>query len=155
MSGWLVKIGDADYPARDRDMIAEWFREQRITEGSMIFDPTKGAWQTLTAYAYAYGPEIIVTTTNSLDGYRIVRYLGVEMAASDAWAIANLGTQLDKMRNRTLDVLRARAVLHGGNAVVGITFDYMWAEAIAAILTASATIVQAEKIEPPPLPAAR
>jgi uncharacterized protein YbjQ (UPF0145 family) len=146
MSGWIVKIGGTDYPARDPEMIAEWFREQRITTGSTIFDPGRGAWLSLLDYANAQGSSVIVTTTNSLDGYRIVRYLGVEMAASDAWAIAYLGTQLDRMRNSTLDVLRARAVLHGGNAVVGITFDYMWAEAIAAILTASATIVQAEPL---------
>jgi uncharacterized protein YbjQ (UPF0145 family) len=144
MAEWKVRIGEQVYPARDRDMIAEWFRDGRIVDGSAIYHGERGTWLSLVDYAEAGAPDIVLSTTPTLEGFRIVRYLGVESAATGALTLRGWTEALDGLRTNVLQVLRQRAVLYGGNAVVGITFDYLWAADLVPTLTSWGTIVLVE-----------
>lgn len=84
----------------------------------------------------------MITTTNSFEGYEIVKYLGVvsgshvigtgliatvDAVISDA-AGAEVGTyakKIDKIKLIAQKRLIEKSVIMGGNAVIGVDFDYL------------------------------
>ena len=85
--------------------------------------------------------DVILTTTNHIEGRRVVKYLGIESVevvigtgpfAEFTGEIADfLGrrstafeTKLQKAKQTAMLVLQQRAVVKGGNAVVGVDLDY-------------------------------
>jgi len=145
---WIVKIGDAEYPAQNEDMILEWIRLNRITPESTIFSPHNKAWLTVLQFAEALGPAVMLSTTPSLEGFRILQYLGVEAGESDALALVFMSTaeQMLSMRQTALFVLQQRAILRGGNAVVGVELDFFHFREAHLCAHAYGTVVVAEKL---------
>lgn len=85
---------------------------------------------------------IIISTTPSLEGYKINEYLGIESAeviigtglATDfisgitdlvGGRASGYGSSLSKAKQEAFDILRFKGALLGGNAIVGVNADYM------------------------------
>ena len=106
----------------------------------------------------------MITTTNSFEGYEIVKYLGVvsgshvigtgliatvDAVISDA-AGAEVGTyakKLDKIKLIAQKRLIEKSVMMGGNAVIGVDFDYLtFSRADLIGISANGTSVILKKI---------
>lgn len=86
------------------------------------------------------GPPLIATTTHTIEGYRIVRYLGMVrgimvrspnvIESINGWGDGLLGGKqntftgmCEKTRSEAYDILVKNAKAMGANAVVGIAYD--------------------------------
>jgi len=106
---------------------------------------------------------VILTTTNNVDGYRVVEYIGIgsvevvigtgiisEFGASVANVFGGRATEfeikLNKGKEASLLKLKYAAFEVGGNAVIGIDLDYTEFKSNTIGIVASGTIVKIEKI---------
>lgn len=104
---------------------------------------------------------MLITSTATLDGYRIVRYLGplavdVPVGASGSMLDnmkEGLGlrgsrqrTAIDRALEKAQDLLVQRAQAHGGNALIGFRVDVVRNGRGKTLLLASATQVVAEPV---------
>ena len=102
--------------------------------------------------------KFIVSTTSSLDGYRINEYLGVETAEIVLTAGAktemfgaiakiigvrstHMETKLDKARNEAFQVLREKAERLGANALIGLSLVLTAFEKNSMGIIVTATLV--------------
>ena len=149
---WLVKIDDIDYPARDLDMIREWLRGGRIAPASTLFDPRRGTWMSLDDLAGELAPSVLLTTTPSVSGQRITHYMGLQTGehVTDALTSTFTGVKqsLHETRKMADNLLRRRAVLMGGNAVVGVKLDYFQFGDLLLCVSIAGTVVRIEPETP-------
>jgi uncharacterized protein YbjQ (UPF0145 family) len=106
--------------------------------------------------------DIKVTTTATLDGYRIKRYIDVESAEivlgtgafseftgdiSDFFGTRSTAfeTKLHKARKTAMDKLRYIAFERGGNAIIGIDLDFTEFSNNRIGLIANGTVVEVER----------
>lgn len=105
---------------------------------------------------------LLVVTTPILDGYEIEEYLGVQSAEivagtsifkdfSASWADF-LGTYshgytstLSSTKNDAFEILKYKAALLGGNAVIGIDIDYIEINTMLGVVV-SGTVVKVKKV---------
>jgi uncharacterized protein YbjQ (UPF0145 family) len=104
---------------------------------------------------------MIVTTTNSIDGHKIVEYRGIVVGEAIMGAnivrdiFANVTdivggrsgayeTKLQEGRDTALRELEQRALAAGGNAVVGVDLDYEVVGQSMLMVSASGTAVVIE-----------
>lgn len=89
--------------------------------------------------------EVLITTTHTIEGYQIKKYIDIAFGmgvAGNGWPmITEERIMLAKVI--ALRKLRQSALIAGGNAVVGVEIDFSFFDVQAAI-TASGTIVHAE-----------
>jgi uncharacterized protein YbjQ (UPF0145 family) len=103
--------------------------------------------------------EIQLTTTPSLDGYSVARYIDIESVeivvgtgmfsefggdVADFFGARSTAfeNKLQKAKRTALDKLKYRAVERGGNAVIGIDLDYTEFSGNRIGLIANGTIVE-------------
>lgn len=106
---------------------------------------------------------MIMTTTNTLEGYRITAYHGVTVGEAilganvvrDLFAgitdiiggrSSSYEASLQEARDTAMRELQERAAAIGGNAVVGIDLDYEVVGSSMLMVSASGTAVTAEKV---------
>jgi uncharacterized protein YbjQ (UPF0145 family) len=111
--------------------------------------------------------ELPITTTDSIDGYRVVRYIGIEsveyvigtgvfseIASGLADLVGSRSTgfehKLQDAKNEALAALKYRAAERGGNAVIGIDLDFTEFSGNRVALIANGTVVVIEPITPEP-----
>jgi uncharacterized protein YbjQ (UPF0145 family) len=147
---WLVKIDDIDYPARDVDMIREWLRGGRIKPTSTLFDPRRGAWISLNDLAGELAPSILLTTTPSVSGHRITHFMGLQTGEhlTHGLKFKDILQDLHDTRKTADNLLRRRAVLMGGNAVVGVKLDYFQFTEMLLCVSIAGTVVRIEPETP-------
>jgi len=109
--------------------------------------------------------DIILTTTNNLEGYEILEYLGIESVelVMGTGIISEVVSDLsdligersgqfeDKMANakkNALTRLRKKAFDSGGNAVIGIELDYPVYSGNKMGVVVYGTVVKTKKITP-------
>ncbi|MDE5588103.1 MAG: YbjQ family protein, partial [Acetatifactor sp.] len=83
-----------------------------------------------------------LTTSNSFEGYKISKYYGIasgstvlgtgflsegRAAVSDAFGIENdsFSDKLEQARNSSIKKMIDEAIKQGGNALIGVSFDYI------------------------------
>ncbi|MBB2487789.1 YbjQ family protein [Mitsuaria sp. WAJ17] len=112
---------------------------------------------------------MITTTTTSIDGATISRYLGIvtgevilgthlfsDMAADfrDRFGgrVGGYERNLAQARSQALRKMQTQAMEQGGNAVVGVKLDYetVGPQASLLMVTACGTAVLAERVGPAP-----
>jgi uncharacterized protein YbjQ (UPF0145 family) len=72
--------------------------------------------------------KVVVTTTPSIEGYAIVKYIGIESVAVDATALFSEMRQLHIAKEQAMFALKTLAVEKQANAIVGVDLDYtQWA----------------------------
>jgi uncharacterized protein YbjQ (UPF0145 family) len=154
MAQWKVRIGEEEFPARDRQMVIDWIVEGRLRADSAIYDPALRDWVSYADFADQLAAGIMITTTPSFEGQHIVRYIDVECGEQTEHAIlgaAQTPGALARVRATAVHRLRIRAALRGGNAVVGLDVNYLAFDlGVAAI--ASGTVVVIEPSAAPQRP---
>jgi len=102
---------------------------------------------------------IIITTTHNIDGYKVIKYLGIESieyvlgtgvfseitsSFQDFFGARSTAyeTKLGKAKKNVIDGLKYLAHLKGGNAVIGVNLNYTEFSGDRVGLIASGTIVQ-------------
>jgi uncharacterized protein YbjQ (UPF0145 family) len=97
-----------------------------------------------------------MTTTDSIEGYKIVRYLGIVGGESvnSAWFGGGSKTQLHASIQQAVNDLRQTAEAAGANAIVGVVIDQegMLQNRIAIVAYGTAVVVQPTQEPPPVLP---
>ena len=106
-----------------------------------------------------------ITTTHTIEGHRVVRYLDIESVeivvgtgmfsefggdVADFFGARSTAFEkkLQKAKRTALDKLRYLAFDRGGNAVLGVDLDYTEFSGNRIGLIANGTIVRVEPIEP-------
>jgi uncharacterized protein YbjQ (UPF0145 family) len=115
------------------------------------------------AYVERVIAPIVLTTTPTVDGFRIARYIDIEsveiVMGTGAWSEAGgdvtdfLGTRatdfekkIRKARKTAVDKLRFLAAERGGNAVVGVDLDFTEFSSNRVGVMANGTVVVVERI---------
>lgn len=161
-NGWLIRIAEKDYPVDSLETLASWRIQRRVPDNGEIFDPRKAAWVKVTDFFTALLSTITATTTPSVEGSRIARYLGIESVevVPGTGLMAELRTGLEDLLGRrsgdfeqmlqqakrlALEHLLLVAFLRGANAVVGVDLDYTEFSNNRVAVIASGTLVQVER----------
>lgn len=161
MTDWVIRVKKDEYRARDREMVLEWVREGRVPFESQIFDPDKQRWQPFRDFVIEMSHGVLLTTTGSLDGYRVIRYIDIESVEfvigtglwseftgewSDFFGARStvFEQKLQRAKAGALNALRVLAAKRGGNAVIGVDLDYTEFSGNRIGLIANGTIVLVE-----------
>jgi uncharacterized protein YbjQ (UPF0145 family) len=108
--------------------------------------------------------KVVVTTTHGLDGFRVVRYLGIEsvefvigtgLFAETATAVQDIfgarstafEQKLQEAKTHAMTTLKIRAAEKGGNAVIGVDLDYAEFTGNRIALVINGTIVVVMPVE--------
>jgi uncharacterized protein YbjQ (UPF0145 family) len=125
MAQWTIRYGGKDYVAPDRATLLEWLRADHIKNDTEVFDPVQGVWTTAEAVIRESAKDVVLSTTETVAGHRIVKYLGVESGESGTHVFTlKFGNELNRMHGEALDVLRQRVVIRGGNAAVAVRVNF-------------------------------
>lgn len=107
--------------------------------------------------------QVMVTTTNNIDGYSVSEYLGIESVEIipgtgvlsefstgilDFLAARSKGfeSKLQKAKAEALSMLKFLAAEMGGNAIIGIDLDYAEFSGNRVAVIVNGTIVKVEKL---------
>jgi uncharacterized protein YbjQ (UPF0145 family) len=107
--------------------------------------------------------DILLTTTNNIDGYKIEKYLDVtcvevvlgtgllselDAASADFWGgnATEFEQKLAKAKEQSIEKLKFQAWDKGGNAVVGVDIDYTTFKNNMIGVIANGTVVSIAKI---------
>lgn len=99
---------------------------------------------------------MLLTTTDSLEGYRIERYLGIVGGEAVEWSWGGTGKQrLHESIQHAVNDLRRVAVGAGANAIVGVSIDHeQWNGSRFVVAYGTGVVVVPTKEPPPVLPPA-
>ena len=162
-NGWLVRIAEKDYPVDSLETLASWRIQRRVPDDGEIFDPRNAAWIKVPDFFTSLLSTIIATTTPSVEGSRIARYLGIESVevVPGTGIMSELRTGLEDLFGRrsgdfeqmlqqakrlALEHLLLVAFLRRANAVVGVDLDYAEFSSNRIAVIASGTLVQVERV---------
>lgn len=97
---------------------------------------------------------MVLTTTNSIEGHQIVDYLGIVTGVSSNLKkkysfkteknLEIIASLIDEAKEEAFQSLKANAQKLGANAVVGITLDFETSSAMYFFVSVTGTAVKAE-----------
>ena len=159
---WVLRHDGKDYPADSLEVLAEWFRRDRVPSNCKIFHPEEKEWRSRDEIVPLLIAQVTITTTPTLDGHRVVRYLGIESVevvigtgpfseftagVSDFFGARSTAFErkLQQAKDAALKKLRFLALRRGGNAIVGVDLDYTEFSGNRIGIIANGTVVQVER----------
>lgn len=162
-TGWVVRIGEENFPAESLAMISNWIKLGRVNAQSLIFSPDEKRWLTFQETFALMLNTVMMTTTPSFDGYRTKRYIDIESVevvigtgvfSEFTSGIADLFGQrstafeskMQDAKRWAFDRLKILALWKDGNAVVGVGLHYTEFSGNRIGFIASGTIVEVEPL---------
>lgn len=160
---WVLRDAGKDYPASTFEDLINWFKQNRVSASSQVFHPKDKKWYPSEAIVPLIVQHIPITTTPTLEGYRVSKYVGIESVevvigtgpftefgagVADFFGQRSTGFELklQQAKQAALQKLRFLALRQGGNAVIGVDLDYTEFSGNRIGVVANGTIVEVEKM---------
>lgn len=160
---WLLRIDNKNYPVDSLETLVSWRLQRRVPDDGVIFDPRGDAWLKAPAFFGTLLASIVATTTHSVEGAKIVRYLGIESVevVPGTGLTSEIRTGLEDLFGRrssdfeqmlqqgkrlALEHLLLVTFSRGANAVVGVDLDYTEFSGNRIAVIASGTLVHLEPV---------
>lgn len=162
MDQWLLRVGDKNYPVDSLESLVSWRLQRRVPDEGIVFDPRGPSWFKAPIFFETLLSSIVATTTPSVEGYRILKYIGVESVevVPGTGLMSELRTGLEDLFGRrssdfeqmlqqgkrlAFEHLLLVAYLRRANAVVGVDLDYTEFSGNRIAVIASGTLVHLER----------
>lgn len=160
---WVLRHEGKDYPAEKFDGLIQWFRANQVPANSQIWNPQDKKWWRPEDIVPLVVAQVPMTTTSTLEGYRVDRYIGIEcvevVIGTGVFSEFSSGFEdlfgqrstafeikLQRAKQVALQKLRLIALRQGGNAVIGIDLDYTEFSGNRIGVIANGTVVQVAKV---------
>lgn len=153
----MFDSGDLCYDCQTQKMKVEGKAKQKEKEAEEFFEKKEEEKRIV-----EMRNEILMSTTPTLEGYSIKDYLGIEIAevvmgtSFGAGLVAGLadffGTRsegyensLSEAKDEAFDILRFKCKKRGGNALIGVGFEYITTSNDMLGIIVNGTVVKIEK----------